>query len=82
MTVRELRQPRCKSKKVVIEILQDMLATARREKVTGIAVIMTINNKHHDTDWAVPEGGNIPMLVGCMDRTKDNLVTAWKEHTS
>ena len=79
--IKVLKQPRTKSRKVVVEILQDALKTTRHERVTGIAVVMLIGNKFHDSDWSVAKGGDISALIGGIERVKDNILAEWKKHS-
>lgn len=77
--IRALKQPRRKSHKVISDILLEALEESRKDKVTGIAVIMTYADQTSYTDYGFAKGGSLTNMAAGAEKIKLKVMKEWME---
>ena len=76
--IKELKRPKNKSNKVVIDTLLNALRYAREDKINSLAISMVSKGTIY-TDCVIINGGSIIEAIGAVECCRDKLVTRWKE---
>jgi hypothetical protein len=75
--IREIKQPKRKTHKVLEELLIDALSDVRKNKATSIALSINYKNRDAYTDYALDRGGSYADAIAGLERCKARIMREW-----